>query len=58
MPNGLKCTEDVAKAAVLDVFFMQIIIYEVLIIQAYTEIARVMSRIKPRTLTAKSIGCL
>lgn len=58
MPNGLKCTEDVAKAAVLDVFLMQIIIYEVLIIQAYTEIARVMSRIKSCTLTAKSIGCL
>ena len=33
MPKGLKYTENVAKAAVLDVFLMQIIIYEVLIIQ-------------------------
>lgn len=34
MAKGLKCTENVAKAAVLDVFLMQIIIYEVLVIQA------------------------
>lgn len=34
MPEGLKCTENVAQAAALEVFLMQIIIYEVLIIQA------------------------
>lgn len=33
MPKGLKCVENVAKAAVLDVFLMQIIIYKVLIIR-------------------------
>ena len=31
MPKRLKCSENVAKAAVLDAFLMQIIIYEVLI---------------------------
>lgn len=31
MPKRLKCSKNVAKAAVLDVFVMQIIIYEVLI---------------------------
>lgn len=34
MPKGLKYIENVAKAAVVDVFLMQIIICEVSIIQA------------------------
>lgn len=49
MPQGLKYRENVAKAAVVDAFLMQIIIYEVSITQAYRIIARVMSRIKSDT---------
>jgi hypothetical protein len=49
MPKRLKCTENAAKAAFVDVFLMQIIVCEVLVIQAYAEITRVISRIKSDT---------
>lgn len=45
MPKGLKCTENVAKAVVVDVFLMQIIIFEVLVMQIYTDTARMKSKI-------------
>lgn len=44
MPKRLKCTENVAKAAVVDVFLMQIINCEVSVIQVYTDTARVKSK--------------
>lgn len=46
MPKGLKFTENIAEAAVVDVFLMQIVICEVSMIQACTEIASMMSRMK------------